>query len=50
MRTADKEYHWHTGFPYVVAKHSNCDGYAEGKVMIMKYPATSANGILITSD
>ena len=40
----DKEFHWYTDFPYVIADLSTCDGHVEAKVMAVKYPITLSSG------
>ena len=46
----DKEFHWYTDFPYVIAALSTCDGHVDAKVMAVKYPITLSSGILIIPD
>ena len=46
----DKEFHWYTDFPYVIADLSTCDGHVDAKVMAVKYPITLSSGILIIPD
>ena len=48
--TDDKEVHWQSDFPYVIAQLSNCDGHLDSKVMAVKYPVSEHSGILIMSD
>ena len=48
--TDDKEVHWQSDFPYVIAQLSNCDGQLEAKVMAVKYPVSEHSGILIMPD
>ena len=46
----DKEFHWYTDFPYVIAELSTCDSHVDAKVMTVKYPITPSSGILIIPD
>ena len=46
----DKEFHWYTDFPYVIADLSTCDGHVDAKVMAVKYPITLSGDILIRPD
>jgi len=48
--TDDKEVHWQTDFPYVIAQLSSCDGHLDSKVMSVKYPVSEHSGILIMPD
>ena len=45
--TDDKEVHWQSDFPYVIAQLSNYDGQLDAKVMAVKYPVSEHSGILI---
>lgn len=48
--TDDKEVHWQSDFPYVIAQLSNYDGQLDAKVMAVKYPVSEHSGILIMPD